>query len=74
MIETKTLQMVFANAANGRVTISVLDPRDDLTALDVETAMNDIIAANVISSTGGDLVSVLGARVVTRQVTELITS
>ncbi|MDK2822890.1 MAG: hypothetical protein PWQ67_2680 [Clostridia bacterium] len=74
MVETKTLQMVFANAANGRVTISVLDPRDDLTALDVETAMNDIIAANVISSTGGDLVSVLGARVVTRQVTELITS
>ncbi|KJS87734.1 MAG: hypothetical protein JM58_03470 [Peptococcaceae bacterium BICA1-8] len=72
MEETKTLQMIFANAANGRVTISILDPREDLTAVDVGTAMNDIITANIINSTGGDLVSVIGARIVARQVTELV--
>ena len=72
MEETKTLQMIFANAAGGRVTISILDPREDLTAEVVGTAMNDIITANIINSTGGDLISVIGARVVARQVTELV--
>ncbi|KJS21377.1 MAG: hypothetical protein VR72_10745 [Clostridiaceae bacterium BRH_c20a] len=72
MEETKTLQMIFANAASGRVTISILDPREDLTAEIVGAAMNDIITANIINSTGGDLVSVIGARVVARQVTELV--
>jgi len=72
MEETKTLQMIFANAANGRVTISILDPREDLTTENVETAMSDIITANIINSTGGDLVSVIGARVIARQVTELV--
>jgi len=74
MEETKTLQMIFLNAANGRVTISVVDPKDDITSTEVETAMNDIIAGNVINSTGGDLAALVGARIVTRQVTELIAS
>jgi len=74
MDETKTLQMIFLNAANGRVTLSLTDPKDTLTALEVETAMNNIIAQNVINSSGGDLVAILGARIVTRQVTELIAS
>jgi len=70
--ETKTLQMTFVNAANQRVTLSVQDPREDLAAQDVETAMNEIIAANVISSAGGDLVAAVSARIISRQVTELI--
>jgi len=72
MEETKTLQMTFANAANGRVTISIQDPREDLDALDVETAMDEILAANIITSNGGDLISPISARIISRQVTELI--
>ncbi|MFZ7103564.1 MAG: DUF2922 domain-containing protein [Peptococcaceae bacterium] len=72
MAETKTLQMIFANAASGRVTISVLDPRDDLNQTDVEAAMNEIIAANAVGSTGGDLAGIIGARLINRQVTDLI--
>jgi len=72
MEETKTLQMTFLNAANGRVTISIQDPREDLVPQDVEAAMNDIIAANIIDSNGGDLVAAVSARIVTRQVTELV--
>lgn len=72
MQETKTLQMTFANAANGRVTISIQDPREDLIAADVETAMGEILAANIISSTGGDLISPISARIISRQVTELV--
>jgi hypothetical protein len=72
MEETKTLQMTFANAANGRVTISIQDPREDLVAQDVETAMSQILAANIISSNGGDLVAPISARIISRQVTELV--
>lgn len=72
MTEVRTLQMTFANEANGKVTISIQDPREDLVTEDVETAMNEIISENIISSTGGNLVSVSGARIISRQVTELI--
>lgn len=72
MAETKTLQMTFANEDNGRVTISILDPRDDLVPAEVETAMNEIITGNIFESTGGDLISVVGARIISRAVTELI--
>ncbi|NLW23674.1 MAG: DUF2922 domain-containing protein [Clostridia bacterium] len=72
MEETKTLQMTFLNEANGRVTISVADPKDDLTENEVETAMNNIIMANVISSNGGDLVEIVSARIITRQVEDIL--
>lgn len=72
MAETKTLQMIFLNGNNGRVTISVAEPKDDLTPTEVEVAMDEIINQNVINSTGGDLVQVIGARLITRQVVELI--
>lgn len=71
MEETKTLQMVFRNKGNGRVTISVLDPRDDLTQAQVEEAMNNIVAANIIDSKGGILEGIISARIINRQVTDL---
>lgn len=72
MEESKTLQMIFLNGENGRMTISIADPREDITEIEVENAMNDIIAANIISSNGGDLVEVIGARIVSRQVVDLV--
>ena len=74
MEETKTLQMTFLNEANGRVTISVADPREDLTENEVENAMNNIITANVINSSGGDLVGIVSARIITRQVEDIFSN
>jgi len=54
--------------------ISILDPREDLTAADVEAAMNTIIAKNIFTSTTGDAIGILGARIVSRDVQELISS
>ncbi|MBS3938439.1 MAG: DUF2922 domain-containing protein [Peptococcaceae bacterium] len=64
----KTLQMVFTNAAGQPVTISVADPRDNLTQGEVAAAMAAIIAHDVFLSLGGALVDSLGARVVSRGV------
>lgn len=66
----KRLQLIFLNAAGGRVTIAVLDPRENLTSTEVQAAMQAIIAANVFTSGGGDLVGIAGARVVSTETVE----
>ncbi|MGE5380032.1 MAG: DUF2922 domain-containing protein [Methylocystaceae bacterium] len=71
MAQVKVLEMDFVNTAGKNATIRVLDPRDNLTQAEVEAAMDVIIAQNVFTLAGGDLVSKKGAQVVTRDTTEL---
>lgn len=66
------LEMIFVNSSGNKVTLRVSEPKEDITAEQIKTAMEDIISKNVFTSTnGGDLVAVAGARIVTRGVTEL---
>lgn len=71
---TKRLEMSFRNAGGGRVSISVLDPKDDLTEAEVQAAMQTIIGKNIFESSGGDLVGIASARVVTTDTTDLISA
>lgn len=64
------LQLVFRTAGGSRKTISVEDPREDLTDEQVQTAMSAILAGNVFSAADGDLAAVVEARKVTTQVDE----
>jgi hypothetical protein len=52
--------------------MSLDDPRADLTPAEVQTVMDNIIAKNIFDSSGGDLVSVKSAEVVSTTVNELI--
>jgi len=63
------LEMVFRNQAGDLVTISVIDPRPDVTAAEAEAAMDTIIAQNIFTSPGGDLVEKVEARIVERTYT-----
>jgi small basic protein len=74
LVITKKLEMSFQNANGGKVTLSVLDPLDDLVEGDVRAAMQNIIDKNIFESTGGDLVRIVGARIVSTEVAELIAS
>lgn len=68
---TRTLEMVF-RAANGReVTISLADPREDLTLTDVTAVMTDIIARNIFITTSGELKDIVDARIRTRETVSL---
>ncbi len=71
---TKRLELIFQTAGGGRLRISVTDPREDLTPAEVETAMNTIIAKNIFSSKTGDATAIYGARIVSRETTDLITA
>ena len=66
------LKMSFKNALDNTSSMSLDDPKADITATEVETIMNDIIAKNVFNTSGGDLVAIRGAEVVTTTVNELI--
>ncbi|AQS60254.1 DUF2922 domain-containing protein [Desulforamulus ferrireducens] len=63
------LEMLFRNQADQLVTISVIDPRPDITPGDVEAVMDTIIAQNIFTSPGGDLVAKVQARVIERTYT-----
>ncbi len=56
-VTARTLRMVFLNEAGKNVTISLDNPRSDLTTAEVQTAMDLVIARNIFTGTGGDLVS-----------------
>lgn len=70
MIKTK-LEMDFLDALNKNFRISLDDPREDLSDTEVSDVMSDIMTANVFESKNGDLIEVVGARVVTTTITEM---
>lgn len=67
---TKRLELQFLNEAGTTATIGLVDPREDLTDLEVKEAMEDIIAEDVFTSPRGDLVAIAGARIVSREISE----
>lgn len=69
---SRRLELIFANAAGRRVTLSIIDPRDNLTEAEVRAAMQLILDKNIFTSPGGDLSAIIGARVVVRDVTDII--
>jgi len=69
--QTQTLQMTFLNQAGGRVTISLDEPKDTLTSTEILAAMDLIIAKNIFSTSGGDLVTKDSARIIDRTVNVL---
>lgn len=51
----KILRMTFENASGSSISVTLPEPREDLTGPEVETVMDLIIAKNIFTSSGGDL-------------------
>ncbi|NLW44815.1 MAG: DUF2922 domain-containing protein [Syntrophomonadaceae bacterium] len=67
----RVLEMRFNNAAGRLVTIKVPDVLDSFSGADASQLMDNILARNIFTSTGGDLVAKDSARIVVTDVTEL---
>ena len=67
----QVLQMIFKNQNNRNFTISIDDPRQDLTGSEVKTAMDTIVSKNVFQTTGGDVIEAAEARIIDTQIVEL---
>lgn len=68
MATTQTLQMTFLTQGGSRATISLDNPKDDLTEAEVVAAMDQIIAKNIFNTSSGDLVAKHSARIIDRTV------
>lgn len=68
----KSLELIFKNVAGKNSKFTIQDPKEDLTAQEVEDLMNNIIEKNVFGTSGGDLVEIVGARIVQKEVIDLI--
>jgi hypothetical protein len=53
----KVLRMTFTNAQGGSVSLTLPDPKDGITAAEVEAAMDLVIAKNIFTGTGGAWIS-----------------
>ncbi|MGQ9823899.1 MAG: DUF2922 domain-containing protein [Desulfotomaculales bacterium] len=70
-VTTQTLRMVFKNEAGSNFTISLDNPRDNVTPAEIEAAMDQIIAKNVFLTPGGALVTKQDVKIVDRTVNDL---
>ena len=56
---TKQLKMPFRNAAGNTVNVMLANPKEGITKAEVLATMALVIAKNLFTTTGGDLVSAL---------------
>lgn len=68
---TKRLLMSFRNAEGNRVSLSVDDPRENITDAEVKAAMEMVLTENIFDSNGGDFVSIVDATIVETTKTDL---
>jgi hypothetical protein len=68
----QTLQLNFSTASGKKMMLTVDEPRDNLTAQEVEAAMQEIISSAVFQVNGAFLETAHDARIVERNVTEII--
>ena len=69
MDENKKLVMIFRNSAGKNVTISIDDPKDDLTEEQIKTAMELIVEKNVFKKNDYALFEAVEAQIVSTQTT-----
>lgn len=67
---TTNLELIFQTNTGRRTTIRIPNPKATLTATEIQTAMNNIIAKDVFHVGGASYAGILGARIVTREVSD----
>lgn len=70
MEENKKLVMVFKNEVDKQVSISIDNPKSDITEQEIKTAMDLIVSKNVFKKSNYALVEAVGAKIVNTQTTE----
>ena len=70
MKQTSTLVMVFKNRAGKNVSISIDDPRDDLTEAEIKSTMELIIAKDVFKKKNFSLTEAVGAKIINTETDE----
>ena len=67
---TKRLVMVFKSTADKQVSISIDNPREDVTEQEIKDVMDLILSSNIFFPNGEELVSLFEANIVVTNTTE----
>ncbi len=65
------LEMIFINAAGRKTTLSVHNARENITAEEVQAAMDLVLEGDIFTTNGGDIVAISNARIVATDITEI---
>lgn len=74
MATNQVLKMVFLTPLNKQITIGLNNPKDTITAVEVQGVMDTIIAKNIFLTSGGELVSKVSARIIDTTTSELFSA
>ena len=69
MEQTNRLIMTFKTTDDKKVSLSVDNPREDITEAEIKAAMDLVIAKNIFAPGGADIVSTVEAKVVVTDTT-----
>ena len=70
MEQTKRLLMTFKTSDDKKVSLSIDDPREDITETEIKSAMDLVVEKNIFAPNGADIVSTVEAKVVVTDTTE----
>ena len=70
MEQTKRLVMTFKTTDDKKVSLSVDNPREDITESEIKDAMDLVVSKNIFAPNGGDIVATVEAKVVVTDTTE----
>lgn len=66
----KRLIMSFMSTLGRKISISVDDPREDITESDIKACMDLIVAKNIFAPNGADIASTVDAKIVLTDTSE----
>ncbi len=69
MEQTKRLLMTFKTTDDKKVSLSVDNPREDITEGEIKYAMDLVVSKNIFAPNGGDIVPAVEAKVVVTDTT-----
>ncbi|MCI6668098.1 MAG: DUF2922 domain-containing protein [Romboutsia timonensis] len=69
MEQTKRLVMTFKTTDDKKVSLSVDNPREDITESEIKDAMDLVVSKNIFAPNGADIVSAVEAKIVVTDTT-----
>ena len=69
MEQTKRLLMTFKTTDDKKVSLSIDNPREDITESEIKDAMDLVVSKNIFAPNGADIVSAVEAKVVVTDTT-----
>ena len=69
MEQTKRLLMTFKTTDDKKISLSVDDPREDITEGEIKSAMDLVVSKNIFAPNGADIAAAVEAKVVVTDTT-----